>query len=181
MTGSAITGFKWWNFTFPTIVDSGSNAIPDFEAATAGGAIFGGTVTYPVYGESYAVWNDPAGPNTWDAPWTVLTPSNIPFGTAAMGYSNGSFTMTVPGGAKAGTVNLNTTSGSATLVYQVDRTGAVVTVSLIDITTASGQTTLTSNLKPGTPVKVFGIPQADGTIKAYVVIYFTGITPSAIG
>ena len=30
-TGAAITGFKWWNFTFPTIVDSGTNAIPDFE------------------------------------------------------------------------------------------------------------------------------------------------------
>lgn len=25
-----------------------------------------------------------------------------------------------------------------------------------------------------TPVKVFGIPQADGTIKAYVPFYFTG-------
>jgi hypothetical protein len=181
MTGSAITGFKWWNFTFPTHVDSGSNAIPDFDAATAGGAIFGGTVTYPVYGESFAVWNDPAGPNAWDAPWTVLIPSNIPFGAAATGYSSGSFTMTVPGGANAGTVNLNTTSGSGTLVYQVDRTGGVVTVSLIDITTASGQQTLTTNLKPLTPVKVFGIPQADGTIKAYVVIYFTGVTPSAIG
>jgi hypothetical protein len=26
----------------------------------------------------------------------------------------------------------------------------------------------------GTPVKAFGIPQADGTIKGYVLFYFTG-------
>ena len=28
VTGVPISGFKWWNFTFPTIVDSGTNAIP---------------------------------------------------------------------------------------------------------------------------------------------------------
>ena len=36
LTGSPITGFKWWNFTFPTVVDSGTNAISDFDNATNG-------------------------------------------------------------------------------------------------------------------------------------------------
>ena len=28
LTGAQILGFKWWNFAFPTLVDSGTNAIP---------------------------------------------------------------------------------------------------------------------------------------------------------
>jgi hypothetical protein len=75
------------------------------------------------------------------------------------------------------TVNFNDTSGSAALVYQVDRSGNIVTVSPVDITTASGLATFTSALVVGTPVKVFGIPQADGTLAAYVIIYFTGVAP----
>jgi hypothetical protein len=75
-------------------------------------------------------------------------------------------------------VDLSTTSGSATLVYQVDRTNGIVTVSAVDITTSAGQTTLTNNLITGTPVKVFGIPQANATLKAYVVVYFTGTMPA---
>ena len=74
-------------------------------------------------------------------------------------------------------VNLSTVSGSGTLVYQVDRTNGVVTVSAVDITTPAGQTTIATNLVAGTPVKVYGIPQSNGTIKAYVVIYFTGTAP----
>jgi hypothetical protein len=32
-----------------------------------------------------------------------------------------------------------------------------------------------------TPVKVYGVPQTDGSIKAYVVTYFTGtIMPVAV-
>jgi uncharacterized protein DUF4382 len=183
-TGSAISGFKWWNFAFPTIVDSGSSAITDFDNATNGASVnFGGTVgAYPALGESFAVWNDPQGPNTWDVPWTVLIPTTVPLGTVAQSYSstNDTFTFTVPGGVNAPAVDVNATSGSATLVYQVDRTGNIVTVSFVDVTTPAGQQTLTNNLIAGTPVKVFGIPQASGSIKAYVFFYFTGVKPSAI-
>jgi hypothetical protein len=83
------------------------------------------------------------------------------------------------GGVNAVPVNLSTTSGSGTLVYEVDRTNGVVTVSAVDITTTAGQTTIAAGLVTGTPVKVFGIPQANGSIKAYVVIYFTGTAPAA--
>ena len=177
-SGAAITGFKWWNFTFPTIVDSGANAIPDFEAATNGTVNFGGTAgAYPAWGVSYAKWNDPIQANAWAAPWVVLLPTTVPLGTAATGYSNGTFTLAETGGVTAVPVDLSTTSGSGTLVYQVDRTNGIVTVSAVDITTSGGQTTITNNLISGTPVKVFGIPQANATIKAYVVIYFTGTMP----
>lgn len=171
-TGAAITGFKWWNFTFPTIVDSGSNAIPDFESATNGTVNFGGSAgAYPAFGETFAVW-DTSG-TAWDAPWSVLLPTTVPLGTAATAYSNGTFSLSEPGGTMNVPVVLDTTAGSATLVYQVDRTGGVVSVSAIDITKTP------PNIGVGTPVKVYGIPQANDTIKAYVVVYYTGTLPSA--
>jgi hypothetical protein len=184
-SGNAITGFKWWNFTFPTLVDSGANAVADFVSATNGAVNFGNSITFSAWGETFATWGDPANLTGWAAPWTVLVPTPVPLGTAATGYVNGSptgsFTMTVPAGSAAITVKLNTTSGSGTLVYQVDRTSLVVTVSPVDITTAAGQTTVTNNLVATTPVKVFGVPQADGSIKAYVVTYFTGVVrPTAV-
>jgi hypothetical protein len=96
----------------------------------------------------------------------------------ASGLAGNAFTVTVPGGANAATIDVSTTSGSATLVYQVDLTNGVLTVSPIDVTTSSGLAALTSNLTAGEPVKVYGIPQADGTLKAYVMAYFTGAMPA---
>jgi hypothetical protein len=175
ISGAAISGFKWWNFTFPTMVDSGTTAISDFATATNGAVNFNGTVgLMKVRGESYALWNDANAPNAWAASWTVLTPTTIPLGTASTAYSNGSFMVSVSGGANAVPVNLNTTSGSATLVYQVDWTNGILSVSPVDITTSAGQSTLSTNLVANTPVKVYGIPQVDSTIKCYVLTYFTG-------
>lgn len=166
-SGAAIVGFKWWNFTFPTLVDSGANAILDFENATNGTVNFGGSAgAYPAFGETFAAWNTSA--TAWDAPWAVLLPTTVPLGTAATAYSNGTFSLSEPGGTMAVPVVLDTTAGSATLVYQVDRSNGVVSVSAIDITKNA------PNIAVGTPVKVYGIPQANGSIKAYVVVYFTG-------
>lgn len=174
-SGNPISGFKWWNFTFPTIVDSGSNAIADFDDATNGQINFGGSVgLMQAAGETYAIWNDPAAPNAWAAPSTVLLPTTIPLGAAATSYNNGSFTVTVLGGTQAVPVNINTTSGSGTLVYQVSWSNGVLTITPVDVTTTAGQNTLATNLVTGTPVKVYGIPQANGTINAYVLSYFTG-------
>ncbi len=194
-SGSAITGFKWWNFTFPTIVDSGSTAIQDFSTATNGGVTFtcgsGASATstqMQAAGESYATWNDTNAPNAWAAPWAVLTPTHVPEGTVAAGFTMGSpnatFTMTIAcSGATqstAVTVDLNTTSGSAPLIYQIDFRNGIFTVSPVDVTTSAGQTTLTTNLVTGTPVAVYGIPQADGSIKDYVLFYFTGVAPAPV-
>jgi hypothetical protein len=179
--GNAITGFKYWNFTFPTVLTSGSGVANSFTSATNGAVNFGGTVgILDAYGETYAVWNDPAAPNAWAAPSVVLMPVPAPLGTATSNYTvgTGQFTMTVQGGANAIASTLSTTSGSATLVYQVDRTNNIVTVTPVDITTTAGQNTVASNLVAGTTVKVFGVPQASGVIKAYVVFYYTGSKPS---
>jgi hypothetical protein len=182
ISGAAITGFKWWSFTYPTIVDSGANAIPDFETATNGTVNFGGTAgAYPAWGETYARWNDPILANAWAVPMVVLMPTTVPLGTASTSYSNGTpdgtFSLSETGGTTAVPVDLSTVSGSGTLVYQVDRTNGIVTISAVDITTSAGQATVTQNLVAGTPVKVFGVPQANATIKAYVVFYYTGTMP----
>jgi hypothetical protein len=182
LTGAAIDGFKWWNFTFPTLVDSGANAVSDFETSTNGTVNFGGTAgAYPTWGVTFATWNDPIQANAWAAPWTVLIPTTVPLGTVAASFSGttNSFTLSEPGGTTAVPVDLSATTGSATLVYQVDDSGGVVSVSAEDITTPAGLSAIEAGLVSGAPVKVFGIPQPNAMLKAYVVIYFTGTLPSA--
>ena len=178
-SGTPISGFKYWNFAYPTLVTSGTNAIAGFVSATDGSVDFGGNVgAVPSRGISFATWNDPANPHGWAASAAILTPSLLPLGFVAGGLMHNAFIMTVVGGTTAATVDVGTTSGSATLVYQVDYTGGLVTVSPIDIATSSGLASLTAGLVAGVPVKVYGIPQADGTLKAYVLAYFTGQAPA---
>jgi hypothetical protein len=175
--GNAITGFKYWDFAYPTMVTSGTNAVTDFVSATNGGVSFGGTVgSISAWGISSAIWADPANSTGWSVPWTVLMPTPIPLGVVATGFANNTFTMTVAGGTMPATVDVSTTSGSAALVYQIDRSNDIVTVSPVDVTTSAGLTTLTNGLAAGAPVKVYGVPRADGTLKAYVLVYYTGTT-----
>jgi hypothetical protein len=105
-------------------------------------------------------------------------PSHLPPGVAATGLTDNAFTMNVIGGAGAATVDIDAAQDAATLVYQVDRTKGVVTVSPIDISTSSGLAALTAGLAAGAPVKVYGVPQANGELKAYVLAYFTGQAPA---
>jgi hypothetical protein len=181
ISGDAITGYKWWNFAFPTVVDSGANAVSDFVSATNGTASFGGTAGAIVpWGVSYLLWADPANATGWSAAASILEPTPLPVAmvasvpVAATGADT--FTITAANGASPVTVDASTVSGSATLVYQVDVNGGVVTVSPIDITSTSGQTTFTG-IPTGTKMLVSGVPQPDGSVKAYVVTYFTGTTP----
>jgi hypothetical protein len=176
--GNAITGYKWWNFAYPTLLTSGPSAIGEFIAATDGSVNFGGTVgAVPTRGTSFAIWADPANPAGWAAAASIVSPSLLPLGTVATGLVDSAFTMTVPGAAAAITVDVGTASGSATLVYQVDRTNGFVTVSATDITTGAGLTALTTGLAAGAPVRVYGVPQGNGALRAYVLIYFTGEMP----
>jgi Domain of unknown function (DUF4382) len=178
--GNALSGYKWWNFAYPTLLNTGTTAISSFTAATGGLVNFGGSVgSVPAYGESVSLWNDPANPNGWAAAASILTPARLPLGTVESALMNNAFTMMVLGGANAATIELSTTSGSATLVYQVDRSNGVVTVSPLDITTSAGLMSLSNGLALGVPVKVYGIPQPDGSLKAYVLTYFTGEMPAA--
>jgi Domain of unknown function (DUF4382) len=173
--GNVIDGFKYWNFAYPTLVTSGPGAIADFTAATDGSVTFGGTLgPVKAVGVSYARWGDPANLTGWSVPWAVLEPTPLPRGLVASGLINNAFTMSESTGSLTPTITVSTTTGSATLVYQVDRTNNVVTVSPEDITTQAGLAALTSGLVVGAPVKVYSVPQSDGTLKAYVLVYFTG-------
>jgi hypothetical protein len=177
-SGNPIMGFKYWNFAFPTQPTDGSTAISDFIAATNGTVSFGGPAPpISMVGLSAASWADPVNPTGWSAPWTVLLPVPVPLALVATGVASNAFTIAVANGTQPVTVAFSNSSGSATLVYQLDRTGNILTVSPVDITTASGMTTFTDNLIAGTPAKVFGIAQPDGTLKAYVIIYYTGMAP----
>jgi hypothetical protein len=178
-SGDALTGYKWWNFAYPTVLMDGSDAVNEFVAATGGSVDFGGTLgAVPSYGVSFSTWNDPANKSGWAAYASILLPALLPLGNVATGLADGAFTMTAAGGTMPVTVDVSTASGSATLVYQIDRTNGVVTVSPIDITTSTGLADLTTGLATGAPVKVYGIPQANSTLKAYVIAYFTGTMPT---
>jgi hypothetical protein len=176
--GNPIMGFKWWDFTFPTLVSSGANAIPEFVAATNGGVNFGGTVgALTAWGVSEATWGDMANSSGWSLRDAVLLPTPVPLGLVTTAFAGNSFAMTVLGGTMPATVDVSTTAQSATLVYQIDRSNGVLTISPVDVTTSSGLAAITAGLVAGAPVKVYGVPQADGTLKAYVLAYFTGILP----
>ncbi|HSY05575.1 MAG TPA: DUF4382 domain-containing protein [Steroidobacteraceae bacterium] len=180
-----ITGFDWWYFTLPTLVNYGTGAPAAFVAAADGAVNFGGTVgTVAAFGESRALWGDGASnTSNWYLRDVVIMPTPIPLGTVSTAYAANAFAMTVANGAVPVTVNVSTTPGSATLVYQVDRANGIVTVSPIDITSSSGLATMTAALSVGAPVKVYGVPQAPvapaaGTLRAYVLVYYTGTIPS---
>ncbi|MGH8133345.1 MAG: DUF4382 domain-containing protein [Steroidobacteraceae bacterium] len=181
-SGNAITGFDWWNFTYPTLADTGSSAVSDFVSATNGAVSFGGTVgPVSASGATWATWSTVA-PIGWQAPESVLEPTPLPIGAVVTGLTGNAFTLAVIGGANPAAVDVTTAEGSATLVYQIDRSNGVISVSPVDISTSSGLATLTTALTAGTPVKVWGIPQPAGTqmsgaLKAYVLVYFTGTLP----
>jgi hypothetical protein len=177
-SGNSVMGFLWWDFTFPTLATEGSTAVAAFVAATNGGVDFGGTVgTLTAFGASAATWADAANPSGWSLRNAVLIPTPVPLGAVTTAFAGNSFTMSVLGGTKAAMVDVSTTAQSATLVFQVDRSNGIITISPIDVTTSSGLAAITAGLVAGTPVKVFGVPQA-GSLKAYVLVYFTGMLPS---
>jgi hypothetical protein len=183
LTGTAVNGYEWWNFAYPTLADSGSNAIPDFVSATNGSVSFGGTAgVIPTWGITFGQWSGGTGMTGWSAAATVLVPAPIPTATVSTGLAGAggayTFAATAAGGTQPVTIDVDGSSGEATLVYQVDYSGGVVTISPVDITSSSGLATLTNGLMTGTKTRVAGIPQSDGTLKAYVIVYFTNTTPA---
>jgi hypothetical protein len=182
--GNALTGFDWWYFTLPTLADTGANAVSDFVNVANNAANFGGTVALQrVWGVSYSNWGDgtTANPTDWYVKFAVLEPTPLPRGTVSssdVAITNGlSFGMTVTGGAQPVTVDLSTVPDSASLVYQVDNTGGVVTVTQRDLTNATDLAAVQQALVTGTTVKAYGVPTTSGAVAAYVLFYYSG-TPS---
>lgn len=114
----------------------------------------------------------------WSVPWTILVPAPLPTGTVVSGYTAGSFTIEVDGGGRDVRADLSTAAGSVPLVYQIDRTANVVTITPVDITTTAGVAASTTNLIAGPRAKVFGVPQLDGSTKADAVFFYTRTFPA---
>ncbi len=183
-SGNAITGFDWWYFTFPTLADTGATAVSDFVTVANNSANFGGTTAVQkVWGVSYANWGDgtTTNPANWYAKFAVLEPTPLPLGTvssAAAAITNGlSFGMSVTGGTQPVTVDLSDVTNSASLVYQVNNNGGVVTVTQEDLTIPATLATVQNALAAGTLVKAYGVPTSSGAIAAYVLFYYTGTLP----
>ena len=182
-SGMAIVGFDWWYFTFPTQADTGTNAVTDFLSASNGAVNFGGTFgAVSAWGASTALWSTSAA--GWQVPLAILEPTPLPLGTVVNGITGSSFTMALAAntGGNAVTVDFDATAGSATLVYQVNRSAGVVTITPLDIANSGDFTTFTNSLTSGTLVKLWSVPQpagtaASGALKAYVIIYYTGTLP----
>jgi hypothetical protein len=78
-------------------------------------------------------------------------------------------------GPNAVPVTLSTVPGSAALVFDVavgPAAASAITITPVDITSAAGKAALATYIASGTPVKVYGIPQPDGSIKGYALTYF---------
>jgi uncharacterized protein DUF4382 len=183
---NVIQGFKWWNFTYPTTVNFGNSGVTEFVTTTNGAVDFGGTVgTLSGWGVSAASWGDGASnASNWYLRDAVLLPTPVPLGTVTTAFDGSAFATTVLGGTLPVTVDVSSTSGSATLVYQIERANGVVTVSPVDITSPAGMTAVMNGLVAGAIVKVYGVPQApvppatSGTLRAYVLAFYTGTMPS---
>ena len=188
---TAITGFKYWNYAYPSIVTyttGSTNAVTNFIAATStngGGAVSFGTAatTYYATALSYTTWGNAADLNGWSAPYAILMPQTIPHTVVASALvakpnatNSYTFGINATGGTQSVTVDVSAVTGSATLVYQVDRSGDQVTITPQDITSASGLAALTAGLASGNKIEVTGVPQSDGSISAYMIKYYTGST-----
>src|SRR5262245_21581100 len=100
---------------FPTLAESGGDAILDFVSATNGGVNFGGAIgALSAWGVSAATWADPAAPNGWSLRDAVLLPTPVPLGLVTTAYANNSFAMSVLGGSMPASIAVSTTAGSAT-------------------------------------------------------------------
>jgi hypothetical protein len=155
-------------------------AVPEANSA----ANFGETIgVQKVWGVSYTRWGDGGTTNisNWYAKWAVIEPTQLPKDTVATPWTSitngGSFGMTVTGGANTVTVDLSTVPESATLVYDVDNSSGIVTVTPKNLTNATDLTAIEHALVSGTQVNVYGVPTATGAIQAYVVLYYTGTLP----
>lgn len=171
VNGKSVDAFDFWDFAYPTLTDSTVN---DFVQATSS--------ALPAVGIGASVWGDPANMSGWSAQNAILLP--VPVGladvTSTSGLSSDSFGITTLATSTSYSVDFGTTSGQATLVYQVARNDGIVTVSPVDISTAAGLTTFENALTAsGTLVKVFAVPTPTASLQAYVVLYYTGSTMPA--
>jgi hypothetical protein len=145
----AASNFTWWNFTYPTLANTGSAGLVSVLSPLAPNT---------ARGASGLTWN--AGAGTWNAQNAILLPT-VQKGQITSSLSGSTFGFT-PTGGSAESVDLSSTLGSATLVYQVTNQGGIITVA--PVASANWGTAFTA----GTTARIFAVPTA-GNLKAYVV------------
>lgn len=155
--------FSCWDFTFPGLARKGAPAF--LGEANTGIVLNAGGRTLKAYGISSLDW--PAGATAWSAQNTVFTPIQIsPFAqTVTTGYASGSLQIT---GREAGalpiTVLLDGAGQEPTLVNTFTRqAGSRVAITPQDATTWG------SVLTAGARVRVYGVPDGSGNLKAYYI------------
>ena len=129
------------------------------------------------YNQATGLWNTTNWWNAANAATAVVNWSRLSGSNQWLPAIRNTFTVNAVGGTAPVTVSFSTATGSATLAYQVDRSAGVVTVTPQDLTSAAGLAAFTAGLQAGAKVQVSGVPQADGSVRAYVVSYFTGVQP----
>ncbi len=145
----AAANFTWWNFTYPTLANTGSAGLV---------SLLSGLPANTARGASGLTWN--AGTSAWNAQDAILLPI-AQRGQITSSLSGNTFGFT-PTGGSAENVDLSSTAGSATLVYQVTNQGGIITITPLDSTQWSAACVA------GTTARIFAVPTA-GNLKAYVV------------
>jgi hypothetical protein len=106
--GNAITGYKWWNFAYPTALNSGSNNAAvgrlHLRHRRLGELWRRGGFRAFLRAKASRFGTIPANPGGWAASATILLPSTLPLGFVQSQLNNNSFTMTVLGGTSAATI-----------------------------------------------------------------------------
>ncbi|WP_306597808.1 DUF5666 domain-containing protein [Geothrix sp. 21YS21S-2] len=159
--GTIQQGFSWWEAGAPDRIQAGAAS---FAGAAAAVVDFGGTVgAMRALATVHAVWGNAANPAGWSAQWAVLETLPLPAGTVAEAYASSGFGLMLPGGANTVTVDMD----ASTVCYRADLPatdwyGGNPYPVLTEVSPATA-------LLKGAAVKVFGIPAADGHLKARAV------------
>jgi len=159
--GNSQQGFAWWEAGAPDKAQAGTASFAEAAGATVD---FGGTLgAMRALATVHAVWGNAANPVGWSAQWAVLETLPLPEGTVAVAYASSGFGLALPGGANTVTVDMD----ASTVCYRADLPatdwyGGSPFPALTRVSPATA-------LMKGAAVKVFGIPAADGHLKARAV------------
>ncbi len=160
-SGAPLLGFTWWEAGSPEKIHSG---VSSFTAAAGAKVDFGGTVgALPATAAVHAAWGNGANPSGWSAQWAVLETLDLPAGTVAEPFAASGFGLSLPGGTATVTVDMD----ASTPCYRLSLPAAdwYAGSPYPALTPADPSTALTQ----GAAIQVFGIPQANGHLKARAV------------
>jgi len=154
--------FSFWNFTFPA---TASTSLAGFLSEADSSIVLNvNAAQFMPYGSSSMNWS--TATSGWEAINTIFMPIQISTAaqTITTAFAGTSLTVTPKdAGALPVTVDLDPAAQQQPLVTEYTKSGATVTVTTL--TTAQWAGALTA----GTKVRVYGVPDGNGNLKAYYV------------